>query len=106
MNILWSGYVEIFAGIGTQRYTVADKPHSSCQPREIGENFLLPSQQLLMNLVHYNLILILTHTSNPKLPASKAQPPLTEQEPYILSTISLREEQENFTPISNKNIYE
>lgn len=101
MNVLWPGYVEIFAKMGVQWYPIADKHHSSCQPRETGDNVLLPSQQLLMNLIHYNLIMILTHISNPKLPASKVRPFLAEQELYILSTISLREEQENFTPISN-----
>lgn len=27
MNTLWPGCVEIFAGMGTQWYPVADKPH-------------------------------------------------------------------------------
>lgn len=39
------GSVEIPARRGTQRYLVADKPQSSCQPKEKKEDFLLLNQQ-------------------------------------------------------------
>lgn len=40
------GSAEILAGKGTRWYFAADKQHTTCQPREIGEDVLLLSQQL------------------------------------------------------------
>lgn len=40
------GSVEILAETGTQWCFAADKPHSMCQPGEIGTDVLLQSQQL------------------------------------------------------------
>lgn len=61
----WPVSAEILAGRGTDGTSfAADKPHSTCSPREIREDVLLLSQQLWqncspsLNLVRYSLIVI------------------------------------------------
>lgn len=80
---------EILAGMGTQRYFAAEKPHNTCQPGKVGDILLL-SQKLWwnhssqVNLVHFSLVLIFMHTFIPKLPASKVWPPFTGHALFIV----------------------
>lgn len=86
--------VAILPEVGTQ-CIMADKLHSTCQPREIED---VPVNQQLwqniflqMKLLYYSPILILTGASIPTIPNSKVPPLLTRCVLYILLITSLTE---------------
>lgn len=98
-RLCWNPHSE-----GTQWCCAADKPHNTCQPGERGGEVLLPRQQLWwnhspqMNLVHYNLIVILAHTYIPQVPPPRHTHPSVCL-CSVLLTVSIRAKW--VTPISS-----
>lgn len=97
------GSAVILAGMGSWWYHVADKSHSSCPPKEIGDVLVL-NQQLWQD-ISLQMSLVQPHP-HPRVTCPKVEPPLTQHVLYTSLTVIFRAEQETFTPISNKGMYE